>query len=417
MNAEIIAIGDELLIGQVTDTNSNWIAQQLNSIGIRVKQITIISDNKEHIIKAMDEAKSRSDIILITGGLGPTKDDITKQSLCEYFDTSLTFNKQAYENIKSFFEIRGFEVTELNRTQAFLPKNCLPIKNVNGTASGMWFEKISHKKNKKIFISMPGVPYEMKEMLRNQIIPKLKKYCKTHNFVYKTILTQGIGESFLSELISEWEKGLPNNVKLAYLPEPGIVKLRLTAYGNDKTNLNHQINSLILKLKKIIPKLIFGYDNDTLEEITGKLLKEKHKTLSTAESCTGGYIASMITSVPGSSKYYKGSVVTYSNETKNQILGIKAETLEKYGAVSEQVVTQMAVSAKEMFNTDYAISTSGIAGPDGGSADKPVGTIWIAVATPDKVIAKKYLFGENRGRNIKKTALTTLNMLRNELNR
>ena len=411
MIAEIISIGDELLIGQVVNTNASWIAEQLNLAGIEVQQITTISDKREQILKILARAYLRSDIILITGGLGPTKDDITKQTLCEFFNTSLVFNNEAYEQIYELFKARGFKVTELNRQQAELPANCIPLKNKNGTAPGMWFNK-----DGKIFVSMPGVPFEMKPMITEQVIPRLRKFYKTGFIIHKTILTQGIGESFLTEIISDWEKNLPENFSLAYLPQPGIVRLRITAKGNNKEKLIQEINSFSGKLQEIIPDLIFGYEKDTLEEITGKLLKDKNQTLSTAESCTGGYISHLITSVPGSSNYYIGSVIAYSNQIKESLLGVKNKTLIDNGAVSKQVVTEMALGVQQKFKTDYAIATSGIAGPDGGTEKKPVGTTWIAIATPGKkVIAKKYLFGEQRGRNIRKAALTALNMLRKEL--
>ena len=410
MNAEIISIGDELLIGQVINTNSSWIAQQLNRTGIKVYQITTISDSREQILNSIQEAQSRSDIILITGGLGPTNDDITKQVLCEYFKTSLIFNEQAYNDIKKLFKQRGFKVTKLNKKQAELPENCLPIRNTNGTASGMWFEK-----NGKIFVSMPGVPFEMKPMITDFILPKLTERFKTDVIIHKTILTQGVGESFLSDIISDWEEKLPDNIKLAYLPQPGLVRLRLSAIGKDKNKLQKQIDNRIVRLNELIHEMIFGYDDDTLEGIIGKLLKEKNKSLSTAESCTGGYIAHLITSIPGSSYYYKGSVIAYSNEIKKDVLGVKNNSLIKYGAVSEQVVTEMVTGIKRKFNTDFAIATSGIAGPDGGTIEKPVGTIWIAVATPEKLIAKKFLFGEHRQRNIRKTALSAMNLLRKGL--
>ena len=411
MIAEIISIGDELLIGQVVNTNASWIAEQLNLAGIEVQQITTISDKREQILKILARAYLRSDIILITGGLGPTKDDITKQTLCEFFNTSLVFNNEAYEQIYELFKARGFKVTELNRQQAELPANCIPLKNKNGTAPGMWFNK-----DGKIFVSMPGVPFEMKPMITEQVIPRLRKFYKTGFIIHKTILTQGIGESFLTEIISDWEKNLPENFSLAYLPQPGIVRLRITAKGKNKEKLIQEINSFSGKLQEIIPDLIFGYEKDTLEEITGKLLKDKNQTLSTAESCTGGYISHLITSVPGSSNYYIGSVIAYSNQIKESLLGVKNKTLIDNGAVSKQVVTEMALGVQQKFKTDYAIATSGIAGPDGGTEKKPVGTTWIAIATPGKkVIAKKYLFGEQRGRNIRKAALTALNMLRKEL--
>ena len=410
MKAEIITIGDELLIGQVIDTNSAWIAEQLNMKGIKVHQITSISDDREHILETLREAETRAEIILITGGLGPTKDDITKSTLCEYFETNLVFNQETYNNVEALFKLRGYPVTELNRRQAEVPANCTPIQNRNGTAPGMWFER-----NEKTFVSMPGVPFEMKTMMTEQVLPKLAANLNLGFIVHKTILTQGVGESFLAKTIEDWEDALPKNVKLAYLPQPGMVRLRLSAFGNNKTELSGLIEEQHQKLLKIVPGYIFGYDDETLESVVGKLLKKLKMTVATAESCTGGYIAHLITSVPGSSEYFMGSVVAYSNRIKQSELGVKAESFEKYGAVSEAVVREMAEGIRRKFGTDFSVSTSGIAGPDGGTDEKPVGTTWIAVATPEKVVSKKFLLGEHRGRNIHKAALAALNLLRVEL--
>ncbi|OQX73383.1 MAG: competence/damage-inducible protein A [Bacteroidetes bacterium 4484_276] len=410
MTAEIITIGDELLIGQVIDTNSAWIAEQLNLIGIRINQITSISDERGHILSTLAEAETRADIILITGGLGPTRDDITKTTLCEFFGTGLVFNEEAFKNVETLFRLRGFTVTELNRQQAEIPANCTPLQNLNGTAPGMWFER-----DGKIFVSMPGVPFEMKQMVANEVLPRLSKKLNAQFIVHKTILTQGVGESFLAKTIESWEDNLPKNVKLAYLPQPGIVRLRLTAIGTNKVELQNQIEDEVIKLKAIIPDLIFGYNGDTLELVTGKLLKAKLKTISTAESCTGGYLAHLITSIPGSSDYFPGSVVSYSNRVKIDELGVSEKSLEQHGAVSKEVVLQMAAGVRRKIDSDYALAISGIAGPDGGTAKKPVGTTWIALATPEKVIAQQFLFGEHRGRNIRKAALAALNMLRAEL--
>jgi len=412
MTAEIISIGDELLIGQVVNTNASWMAEQLNRAGIKVNQITAISDQWGHILSALKEAGMKSDIVLITGGLGPTKDDITKQTLCEFFNTKLKFNEEVFKNIKKLFGKRGLIINELNKKQAEIPKNCIPIKNNNGTAPGMWFEKEG-----KIYVSMPGVPFEMKPMITDFVIPELSKRFNTPAIVHRTILTQGMPESLLASEIESWENSLPANIKLAYLPQPGIIRLRLSASGKNKTELKNQISYEIQKLKKIIPDLIFGYDDDTLYEIIGNLLRKNGQTVSTAESCTGGYIAHLITSVPGSSDYFKGSVVAYSNEIKENILGVIHKSLIDHGAVSKEVVIEMAGGVQQKFNTDYSIATSGIAGPGGGTDKKPVGTSWIAITTPFKTFAKKFQFGEHRQRNISKTALTALNMLRKEISK
>jgi nicotinamide-nucleotide amidase len=410
MLAEIITIGDEILIGQIVDTNSAWMGEQLNLIGIKVHQITSVSDNAEHIINALDEAKSRADIILITGGLGPTKDDITKHTLVKYFNTSLRFDEEVYQHVKALFARFGREVTDINKKQAEVPEGCTVIHNANGTAPGMWFEK-----DNKVFVSIPGVPYEMKKMMSVEILPRLKNKFSLPTIVHRTVLTQGIGESFLSEIIAEWENSLAPGIRLAYLPSPGMVRLRLSSSGNDEAALINAVEEKIKQLDLLIQKHIYGYEKDTLEQIVGRLLKEKKQTLSLAESCSGGLIAHLVTSVPGSSAYFMGGVVSYSYESKTKMLGVSTETLEKVGAVSEEVVTQMALGAKQTFNTDWAISASGIAGPDGGTPDKPVGTVWIAVAGPDGVKAKKFQFGGDRERNIQVTAITGLNMLRKAL--
>ena len=410
IQAEIITIGEELLIGQVIDTNSAWISQQLNLIGISVKQITSISDNKQQIVETLNESINRSEIVLITGGLGPTKDDITKHTLAEYFNSSLVFNEEAYKNIEAIFSRRNVQVTELNRLQAYLPDKCKVIPNLEGTACGMLF-----KKNNCIIISMPGVPYEMKTMMKNFILKELQNEFKLPFVVHKTILTQGIGESFLAEKIEDWENNLPKNIALAYLPSAGIVRLRLSAKGTNQNELTELINTQVNSIKEIISEYIFGYDDETLEIIIGNLLKQKKKTLSIAESCTGGYLSHLITSVPGSSAYFKGSIISYANEIKKNELNIYEDDLIKYGAVSKEVVEKMAKNILLKFDTDYAIATSGIAGPDGGTKEKPVGMVWIAVADKNSTNSQVYFMGEHRGRNIQKSAITALNMLRKKI--
>jgi nicotinamide-nucleotide amidase len=415
MNVEIINIGDELLIGQVINTNAAWMAEQLNLAGFRVREVRVISDEREHILTTLAGAESGAEIVLLSGGIGPTRDDITKDTLCEYFGTRLVFNKEAYRDIEEIFARRGYQVTELNRRQAELPENCIGIPNKAGTARGMWFEKERKGGGKTIFVSMPGVPFEMKPMMTGHIIPRLKEAFRTPFIYHKTLLTQGIGESFLAAQIEAWENALPEHIKLAYLPQPGIVRLRLTGMGQDEQILRQQVDTEVARLAILIPEYIFGYNEDTLEAIVGKLLIPRNATLATAESCTGGYIAHLITSVPGSSVYFKGSVVAYANETKEKALGVRSENLQKYGAVSREVVTEMAIAAQTMFNVDYVIATSGIAGPDGGTTEKPVGTTWIAIATPGEVFAKQYSFGDSRDRNIRRTALQALNMLRKKI--
>ncbi|HRV52739.1 MAG TPA: competence/damage-inducible protein A [Bacteroidia bacterium] len=404
--AELISIGDELLIGQVVNTNAPWISRQLNKAGFAVKQITVVGDLEDEIINALDLARKRADIILITGGLGPTKDDLTKQVLCKYFNTHLEFDTQAYNDIENIFRARGREVTPTNRAQAELPASCIPVYNKNGTAPGMWFHA-----DGKVFVSMPGVPYEMEAMMTDFVIPKLMQEFKSTPVIHKTILTQGIGESYLSDMIADWENNLPEYMKLAYLPAAGMVRLRLTGMGESK-NMENEMIIETGKLKKLIAPYIYGEEDETLAEIIGKLLRASGKTLATAESCTGGNIAHLITSVPGSSEYYIGSVVSYSNEIKKNELNVNADTLLRKGAVSEEVAIQMAEGVRKKYNVDFAISTTGIAGPDGGSEEKPVGTVWIAVADAEKTIAKKFLLGTNRMRVIQVASETALNQLR-----
>ncbi len=411
MKAEIITIGDELLIGQVVDTNSAFIATKLNEAGIHVCQITSVSDNKEHIVEALNNAVQRADIVLMTGGLGPTNDDITKLTLCGYFNVGLRFDQEAYKDVEYMFKIRGREVSEVNRKQAELPENCVALHNKNGTAPGMWFDV-----NDKVYISMPGVPYEMKALMEDEVIPKLKERFTLPVIVHKNILTIGIGESVLAEKITAWEASLAqDNIKLAYLPSIGMVRLRLSTSGADKNTLEEKVNRKIEELKTLVGEYIFGYENDTLEVIVGKLLKENKQTLSLAESCTGGYISHLVTLAPGSSSYYKGSIVAYSYEIKTLELGVDEEVLNQRGAVSQEVVEKMASSVRKKFHTDYSLAVSGIAGPDGGTPEKPVGTVWIALATPTKVFSKKYQFANNRMRNIQMTANTALNLLRKEI--
>jgi nicotinamide-nucleotide amidase len=411
MVAEIISIGDELLVGQVVNTNATWMAQQLHEIGIPVRQIIAIADNASEISAAIDVAFAHSDVILLTGGLGPTKDDITKHTLCSYFHTELVFHQPSFENLKKLYAARGWgEISEVNRKQSEVPANCTPLINHLGSAPGMWFEQ-----DGKVLVSLPGVPFEMEGMMEEYVLPHLARQKNQRVVAHKTIQTQGIGESYLSELISEWEENLPESIKLAYLPQPGMVRLRLTGYGESKEKVLKEIDARISTLQKLIPDQIFGYGNDTLEQVVGRLLREKQLTVSTAESCTGGFLAHMITSVAGASDYFQGSVIAYSNDVKRTFLGVSEESLKQFGAVSEQVVIEMARGARQRFNTDFALSVSGIAGPDGGTIEKPVGMVWIGLAWKNGVTAKKFMFGEHRGRNIQRAALAALNLLRVKL--
>ncbi|CAN5363121.1 competence/damage-inducible protein A [soil metagenome] len=409
MLAEIITIGDEILIGQIVDTNSAWIGQQLNLQGIKVHQITSVSDHREHILNALKEAAARVQIVLITGGLGPTKDDITKKTLCEYFGVAMVFDPEAYKDVERLFRLRGREVTTINRLQAEVPSNCTTLYNKVGTAPGMWFEEKGI-----VYISMPGVPYEMKHIMSEMVLPKIKAQFKTPFILHHTLLTQGIGESFLSEKITVFEDSLPSGFKLAYLPSPGAVRLRLSASGEEQL-IRSKMNELVEELSIQIEEYLYGFNDDTIEEIVGKMLMEKNYKVSTAESCTGGFVSHLLTSVPGSSAYYEGSTVTYSYNSKTEILGIPADLINKNGAVSEEVVRMMAENVKQKFSTHCSIATSGVAGPGGGTPEKPVGTVWIAVSTPDGTIAKKVLLGDNRLRTIQVAAATGINMLRKAL--
>ena len=407
MKAEIITIGDEILIGQIVDSNSAFIAKELNDVGVSVVQITTTSDDADSIVNSIKQAEERAEIIILTGGLGPTKDDITKLTLAKYFNTKLVFNQDVYNHVESLLAGRGITMNDLNSKQAYVPENCEVLFNKVGTAPGMLF-----KQHNKVYVSMPGVPFEMKYIISEKLIPYIKDNYITEEIVHKTVMTQGIPESHLAEKIELWEDSLPSEIKLAYLPQPGIVRLRLTARGKNRSNLISLIENEIHKLQKIIPEAVYGFDEEKIELAVYKLLKEQNKTMATAESCTGGNISALITNIPGSSAIYKGSVIAYSNEIKHKILNVSEQTLETYGAVSKQTVEEMCKGLLQSFNTDYAISVSGIAGPDGGTDEKPVGTTWICVANKNELIAEKHLFGEDRGRNIRRATLTALNMLR-----
>ena len=407
MLAEIITIGDELLIGQVIDTNSAWIAESLNRIGIGVIQITSVPDRDQAIIQAIDQAGNMASIIFMTGGLGPTRDDITKNVLASYFGGKLIRNDEAFVMIKNFLGSRGVDMNELNLGQAMVPDNCNVIPNRWGTAPGMWF-----RKDDKDFISMPGVPYEMKGMMTDFILPELRKKYNLPVILHRTIVTQGIPESHLAKLLQEYEDTLVKEIRLAYLPSPGIVRLRLSITGKDKNKTENILNSELERLLKIVSDHVVATADEKLEKVIGELLYKKGSSLSIAESCTGGMIAHLITSIPGSSRYFTGSVVAYSNEIKEKMLGVKRKSLASFGAVSEQVVTEMAAGALKHFGTDYSIATSGIAGPDGGTDEKPVGLVWISVASSDRIITEKFHFGNQRDTNIQKASLTALNMLR-----
>ncbi|MDB4904501.1 MAG: competence/damage-inducible protein [Mucilaginibacter sp.] len=406
MLAEIITIGDEILIGQIVDTNSAWIAGELNNIGIRIKQISSVSDDRQHILTALDEASRRADIILITGGLGPTKDDITKKTIAQYFKVQLIENKEALNNVANIFARYNRPLLEVNRQQAMVPENCEVILNKNGTAPGMWFNV-----DGKIYISMPGVPHEMMYMMEDAVIPKLKSTLKLPVIIHKTILTVGEGESFLAERIADIEDSLPSNIKLAYLPKLGQVRLRLSGYGEDKAVLEKKVNEFADKIINRISSVVAAEEDIPIEKVILNFMGEKGLTLSVAESCTGGYISHLLTQHAGSSKVFIGGAVSYSNELKESVLGVKNETLLQYGAVSKETVTEMVEGALLNFKSDYAIAVTGIAGPDGGTPEKPVGTVWIAVASVNKKVINKFTFGNKRKQNIERAAISAFNML------
>ncbi|MCF2443879.1 competence/damage-inducible protein A [Dyadobacter sp. CY345] len=407
IRAEIITIGDEILFGQITDTNTQWIGAELTNIGIRPVRKTSVGDLQEDIISALTEASQRADVIIVTGGLGPTKDDITKHTFCKYFGSELKINEDALALLTEFFAKRGREMTELNIQQAALPTNCTYIPNLWGTAPGMWFEK-----DNVIYVSLPGVPYEMKSLMEHAILPRLKDRFSFNIIQHKIIRTIGIGESFLAETIEHWENALPAHIKLAYLPHFGQVKLRLTATGNNQEILDSELKTQVDSLLPLIEDFVFGYDADELESVIGRLLKERSATIGTAESCTGGFVANQLTSIPGSSQYFEGSVVSYSNAVKMNVLGVSRDTLENFGAVSEQTAREMAEGARKVLNTTYAISTTGIAGPDGGTPEKPVGTVWIACATPTETVTQLLTLRSIRKVNIELTSSYVLNLLR-----
>lgn len=410
ISAEIITIGDEILFGHILDTNTQWIGQQLTEIGVLPARKTSVGDRHEEIIEALRQAFNRYDVVIVTGGLGPTKDDITKKTLCDFFETELEIHPEALAHVTAFFAKRGREMIESNIQQAALPKTCRYLVNHWGTAPGMWFEK-----DGKILVSLPGVPYEMKELMKQSVLPALREFFPLPVIVHHTIRTIGMGESFLSERIAAWEDGLPDHIKLAYLPSFSGVKLRLTGYGLSEEVLNAEALLYSESLKERVGEYIYGYGETEIEDAVGALLKSESATVSTAESCTGGYLAHRLTSIPGSSAYFLGSVVSYSNDVKSEVLGVPEEFLKDYGAVSEPVVRAMAEGVRSQMKSTYALATTGVAGPTGGSEDKPVGTVWIACAGPKGTVSRKLQLGNLRDVNVQLTAMHVLNMLRMEI--
>ena len=406
INVEIITIGDEILIGQIVDTNSAWMSVELNKAGFRIAQITSVHDDANHIVNALNNALGRADVVLFTGGIGPTKHDITKYTLTEYFDTKLVFDENVLRNIEELLKNRQRAMNELTRSQAMVPESCTVIQNPVGTAPITWFDK-----NEKDVVSMPGVPYEMKTAMTNEIIPRLKARFKTPAIVHRNVLVTGYPESALAIKIADWENALPADIHLAYLPNYSIVKLRLSGISDNELSMEFSINQQIAGLKDILGEAIVYEEDLPLEKIIGLKLAEKNETIATAESCTGGNIAHKITSVQGSSAYFKGSVVAYSNEIKSRILGVDEELISAHGAVSREVVEAMALGVKKLMKTDYAIATSGIAGPDGGTAEKPVGTVWIAIAYDNEISSKMYNFSTIRKQNIDRSTQSAFLML------
>ncbi|UMB54319.1 competence/damage-inducible protein A [Lutibacter sp. A64] len=411
MQAEIITIGDEILIGQILDSNSKWIAEELNKIGISVYQITSIQDTKEHISKALNEAEKNSDIVILTGGLGPTKDDVTKLTLATYFNDKLVLKEEIVAQIKEMFAKIDYPFTAVNRDQALVPSKCIPLKNNWGTAPGMWFHK-----NNTVIISLPGVPNEMKGLMQDEVLPKLRHTFKLPYILHKTILTYGMGESMVAERIEDWEDNLPEFIKLAYLPAYGKLRLRLTAKGAEKTLLETSMRLELEKLFKLIPDLIVGVeDSQTIEVAVGKLLKAKKQTLAVAESCTGGEISKMLTAIPGASSYFLAAVVAYQAKVKISELNVDKNLIERFSVVSAEVAEAMAIGVQQKFKSDYAIATTGNAGPTADLTDKTVGTVFIAIATPTGVFSKEYFFGQPREKVIGKASNKALELLRKEI--
>lgn len=407
VTAEIISIGDELLYGQILDTNSKWLSEEMDKIGVRVTRKTTIGDDFQAMSHAFKAASKEVDIVLMTGGLGPTKDDLTKHGLADFFNASVKLFPEALEDLQNFFEARGRELTPTNQSQANLPSNCTYIKNAVGTAPGMWFEE-----NGVAWMSMPGVPHEMKYLMENAVIPKIKKKYKLPVIYHKLIKTIGIGESWLSDKISTWEEQLPSHIRLAYLPSLGEVKLRLTAFGESLETLKAEVNEKIIQLEPLIAEYIYGFDTDTIASSLGHRLVQRKENLAIAESCTGGYLTHVITSIPGSSNYYNGSIIPYHNDFKEHLLGVKQQTLSTKGAVSEETVVEMSKQVRLKFKSTYGLATSGIAGPGGGSEEKPVGLVWIACHDGQNCRTRKLQLTKDRLINIQLTTTASLNLLR-----
>ena len=407
VRAEIITIGDEILYGQILDTNTQWISLELDKLGIKTIRKSSVGDQASEITQILEEAATRADVVFITGGLGPTKDDLTKKVLADYFHCGLEMHAEALRDVTEFFAKRGRELSDINRDQALLPTKARFIPNKQGTAPCMWFEEKG-----VVWVSMPGVPFEMKAIMETEVLPRVIQHFKTPVIFHKVIKTVGIGESYLSDLIQEWELSLPSHIKLAYLPSLGIVKLRLTAFGEDLSSLSSDVETELARVMPLISSYVFGYEKEELAEVVGQLLRKAKASLSVAESCTGGHLAHQFTQISGSSDYFKGGIVSYANEVKMNQLGVSASILSEFGAVSEPCITAMAEGARQVLGTTYSLATSGIAGPSGGTDDKHVGTVWIALAHPDGVITRKLQLAGTRMQNIHMTSLASLNLLR-----
>ena len=410
MKATIVTIGDEILIGQILDTNSRYISRALNTHGIVVTERTSIGDNRAQIVETLDRALAQSEIVIITGGLGPTKDDITKHTLCDYFGSTLRYDEVEAEHIRALLARRNIAFNELNRGQAMVPECCTVLHNAHGTAPGMWFDK-----NNRVVISLPGVPFEMQHLIDEEVIPRLKARFELREIVHRTMITFGIAESILAERIAAWEDALPDYIRLAYLPAPNVVRLRLSAYEVEGKEVRREIENLFEKLHSIIPDNIAGFEDASVEELVHNILLERGEKLAVAESCTGGMIASKFTAQAGASAYFMCGVVSYSNDSKCSVLGVDKNDIEQFGAVSEQVAIAMAKGAKVISGANFAISTTGIAGPTGGSAEKPVGTVWIGIATPKKCYAVCKNCGTDRSQVISRATAYAIAMLYDEL--
>lgn len=410
IRAEIITIGDEILYGQITDTNSQWISAELDKLGIKTVRKSSVGDTEQAILDIFEESSKRADVVFVTGGLGPTKDDITKKTFCKYFNSKIIDHPQAKLDVEAYFQKRNFVLSQTNESQYQLPSNATYIQNTMGTAPGMWFDHEG-----VIYVSMPGVPYEMKGLMSLSILPKLQEHFKTPVIFHKVIRTIGIGESTLAEMIDAWEDALPSHIKLAYLPSMGSVRLRLTGFGEDLKIIEKQVEEEFDKVFPTIQQFVYGYGKDELEEVIGRILTEKKQTVAVAESCTGGYLGHQFTKVSGSSAYFMGGILAYDNSVKINQLSVNPDTLLNHGAVSEETIKEMAENIRKKLNTTYGLATSGIAGPNGGTPEKPVGTIWIAIATENQTITKKLSFGGFREQNIHLTTLNILNLLRSIL--